>query len=114
MLTMPSNVIETKAARLLAHLQALDDKRLEIQTFEAVSRAGGGSLPMLQLPSKCVGVQIAGVSANRIDAWLRAYHLPVIGRIEADYFMMDVRTVQERDLANITGAFGDLLKETST
>ncbi len=114
MLTMPASVIDTKAARLLEHLQKLDDNRLELQTFEAVSRAGGGSLPMLQLPSRCVGVKIAGVSANRIDAWLRAYHLPVIGRIEADFFMMDVRTVQAKDLADIAAAFGDLLKETST
>jgi len=114
MLTTPATVIETKAAMLLEHLQALNDERLEMQTFEAVSRAGGGSLPMLQLPSRCVGVKIAGVSANHIDSWLRAYHLPVIGRIEADFFMMDVRTVQEKELVDVAIAFGNLLKETST
>lgn len=111
MLTMPANVIETKAERLLESLRLLNDERLEVRTFEAVSRAGGGSLPMLQLPSRCVGVKITGVSASRIDAWLRAYHMPVIGRIEAEFFMMDVRTVQERELADISTAFGNLLQE---
>ena len=111
MLTMASTVIETKAERLLELLQALNDERLEVQTFEAISRAGGGSLPMLQLPSRCVGVKIAGVSANHIDTWLRAYRLPVIGRIEADFFMIDVRTVRENELADISTAFGDLLQE---
>ncbi len=112
MLTMPSAVIETKVERLREHLRELHDERLEVQTFDAVSRAGGGSLPMLQLPSRCVGVKIAGVSANRIDSWLRAYHLPIIGRIEAGFFMMDVRTVQEKELADISTAFENLLEET--
>jgi L-seryl-tRNA(Ser) seleniumtransferase len=112
MLTMPVNIIQTKAERLLELLAGLNEKRLQVQIFEAVSRAGGGSLPMLQLPSKCVGVKMAGVSANHIDSWLRAYHLPVIGRIETDFFMMDVRTVQEKELADIAAAFGSLLSET--
>ena len=112
MLTMPANVIETKAEKLLKLLQGLNDKRLEVQIFEAVSRAGGGSLPMLQLPSRCVGVKIAGVAANHIDSWLRAYHAPIIGRIESDFFMMDVRTLQDQELADISAAFGNLLKET--
>ena len=112
MLTMPANVIETRAAKLMEHLQALADDRLEIQVFEAVSRAGGGSLPMLQLPSRCVAVKIAGVSANRIDSWLRAYQLPIIGRIETDFFMMDVRTIQEKELADIASAFEVLLMQT--
>ncbi len=55
---------------------------------------------------------LAGVSANRIDSWLRAYHLPIIGRIEAGFFMMDVRTVQEKELADISTAFENLLEET--
>jgi len=112
MLTMPSNIIATKAEKLLKLLQELHDERLEVHIFEAVSRAGGGSLPMLQLPSRCVGVKIAGVSANRIDTWLRAYHLPIIGRIEADFFMMDVRTVREKELVDISAAFGNLLEAT--
>jgi len=112
MLTMPSNIIATKAEKLLKLLQELHDERLEVHIFEAVSRAGGGSLPMLQLPSRSVGVKIAGVSANRIDTWLRAYHLPIIGRIEADFFMMDVRTVREKELVDISAAFGNLLEAT--
>jgi len=112
MLTMPLNAIETRAEKLQKSLQAYHEKRLEVQTVAAVSRAGGGSLPLLQLPSRCVGVKIAGVSANRIDSWLRAYHRPIIGRIEADFFMMDVRTVQDKELMDIATAFGNLLKET--
>jgi L-seryl-tRNA(Ser) seleniumtransferase len=111
MLTMPSAVIQAKTERLLDLLADLKDERLAAQSFEAISRAGGGSLPMLQLPSRCVGVKIQGVSANRIDKWMREAHLPVIGRIEDNFFMMDVRTVKENELAAVSAAFGKLLEE---
>ncbi len=109
MLTMPEQIILGKAERLMALLKNLKNERLEVRSFDATSRAGGGSLPLLKLPSRCVGVKIQNMSANRIDRWMREYSLAVIGRIEDDFFMMDVRTIQEEELAVVTTAFQNLL-----
>ena len=111
MLTLTEEIIQGKAERFKALLKDLADKRLVVQSFEASSRAGGGSLPLLQLPSMCVGVKILKYSANRIDKWMRAYVPAVIGRIEDDFFMMDVRTIQDKELAPIARAFQQLLGE---
>ncbi len=111
MLTMSGQVIQGKAERLTALLKNLENKKLDVQSFDASSRAGGGSLPLLQLPSKCVGVKIFKFSANRIDKWMRTYTPALIGRIEDDFFMMDVRTIQEKELGAITEAFEQLLRE---
>jgi L-seryl-tRNA(Ser) seleniumtransferase len=109
MLTMPEQIIQGKAERFMALLKDLKNKRLHVQSFDASSRAGGGSLPLLKLPSRCVGVKIQNLSANRIDRWMREYTPAVIGRIENDFFMMDVRTIQENEPETITVAFQQLL-----
>jgi L-seryl-tRNA(Ser) seleniumtransferase len=109
MLIMPLQIIQGKADRFMALLKDLKNERLQVQSFDANSRAGGGSLPLLQLPSKCVGVKIQDMSANRIDTWMRAHMPAVIGRIEDDFFMMDVRTIQEDEPETITAAFQQLL-----
>jgi len=111
MLTMPLQIIQSKAERFMALLKDLKNERLHVQSFDANSRAGGGSLPLLQLPSRCLGVRIEGISANRLDTWMRAHTPAVIGRIEDDFFMMDVRTIQESEPETITAAFEQLLEE---
>ena len=110
MLTMPQQIIQGKAERLMTLIKGLNQERLEVQSFAAFSRAGGGSLPLLELPSRCVGVKVRNLSANRIDRWMREYTPAVIGRIEDDFFMMDVRTIQEAELDVLTAAFQALLQ----
>ena len=114
MLTLPQDVIQSRAQRLLDLFNKMKSDRIEMTLLEAVSRAGGGSLPLLQLPSWCVGIRIQGMSASRVDRWMRAQSLPVIGRIENDLFMMDARTVQEDELTAIAAAFERLLEESKT
>ena len=80
-----------------------------VDTASCASRAGGGSLPMLDLPSCCVRVAIQGISANAIEGWLRGHSPPVIGRIEDDRFIMDPRTLQEDELEIIASAFAQML-----
>jgi L-seryl-tRNA(Ser) seleniumtransferase len=109
MLTMPEQIIQRKAERFMALFKELKNERLKVQVFDATSRAGGGSLPLLKLPSRCVGVKIQNVSANRIDRWMREYTPAIVGRIEDDFFMMDVRTIQEKEPEAITRAFEQLL-----
>ena len=109
MLTMPEQIIQGKAERFMALLKGLNNERLEVQSFQAASRAGGGSLPLLKLPSRCVGVKIQNVSANRIDRWMRGYTPAIVGRIEDDFFMMDVRTIQDQEPDAIT-AFQQLME----
>jgi len=58
-----------------------------------------------------VGVEIQGISANSIEEYLRNNDLPVIGRIEDDIFIMDLRTVQDDELLTINNAFNNMLKK---
>jgi len=111
MLTRPYEDIHLAARSLAEKLQSLENHRLRIDLLDRPSRAGGGSLPLLDLPSRCVAVRIAGLSAARIESRLRSSRPPVIGRIEDNLFLMDMRTVQDEELDLITAAVQQLLQE---
>ena len=109
MLTLPYDVIAKKAARLCGMLENIGNSRMEIKLIDRSSMAGGGSLPLLDLPSKCVGIKLKGISADAIKEYMRGNTPPVIGRIEEDLFVMDLRTIQDDELQIIATAFKNML-----
>ena len=113
MLTLPMKEIQGSADRLCALLSEIVDLRLSLTQHALSSRAGGGSLPLLDIPTVCVGMQIDGISTHAVESFLRHHTPPVIGRIEADVFLMDVRTLQDDELPWIQTAVVALLKRTA-
>lgn len=111
MLTMPVGAIRARAADLKSRLERIDAECLTVDLLDAPSKAGGGSLPLLNLPSCCLGIVIRHVSANTIERWMRGRTPAIIGRIEDDRFVMDPRTLQEEELDIIETAFAELLRE---
>ena len=110
MLTMDINEIEQRASKLMENLKKMDASRLRIDLIELSSKAGGGALPLLELPSICLRIQIEGLSANTLEISMRKNSPPIIGRIEDDAFIIDPRTLQDDDLPIIESAFEHVLK----
>ncbi|MCG6892730.1 MAG: L-seryl-tRNA(Sec) selenium transferase [Desulfobacteraceae bacterium] len=111
-LTLPVRDVERRAESLCGRLRSLNDDRISLDIVERPSKAGGGSLPMLNVPSRCVSVVVEGIGAARLEQMLRSAEIPVVGRIEEDVFLMDMRTVQEDELPVIQEAFQRLLQQT--
>ena len=65
---------------------------------------------LLVLPSACVSIRPLKQSVNTLEAFLRAYCPPIIGRIEADRFIVDLRTVQADELPIIREAMETFLQ----
>ncbi len=111
MILGPISEIEHKAARLLALLETLRSPEISFRLADPVSKAGGGSLPLLNLPSKGVAVKTRNMSVNALERFMRNHEPPIIGRIEDDVFVMDMRTARLEDLDIIANAFKHLLDE---
>lgn len=109
MLTEKEAAIETRARELAERLAALRDARLSCELVRRPSKAGGGALPLLDLPSCCLRIQVQGVSVNALEARLRGGDPAIIARIEDDAYVMDLRTVQEEEPAVIAAAFAAVL-----
>ncbi len=101
MLTLPVPIDRKRAKELIRMI-----KEAETHAFrhDCISRPGGGALPV-ELPSKCVGITIEGMPPDTIDAWMRRNNPPIVGRIENDLFLMDLRTLQDDELPLIQQVF---------
>ncbi|MGA9480090.1 MAG: L-seryl-tRNA(Sec) selenium transferase, partial [Desulfobacterales bacterium] len=109
MMLQPVATLEEKAGHLKKMLESTGRSRLTVASLDIVSRPGGGSLPLLELPSKGLGIAVDGLSANAIEKSLRLSSPPIIGRIEDDMYVMDMRTLQDNELEIIRSAFETLL-----
>jgi L-seryl-tRNA(Ser) seleniumtransferase len=112
MLTSSQDAIGDKANLLAQGLTAINDSRLEYSTVKRSSKTGGGALPLLELPSQCIRLRIQGLSTSRVEKNLRNNNPPIIGRIEEDYYILDMRTIQEDEVSIIKNAIANLLKRT--
>jgi len=62
------------------------------------SKVGGGALPEYSLDSWAIEMQPRHCKINDLERDLRELALPVIGRIENDRFLIDFRTIQDREV----------------
>lgn len=110
MLTMPFEEIEKKAETLEEKLKNIDSDMLQVSIINRYSKAGGGSLPDQNLPSVCIGIKIKGISANFIEKNMRLNPPHIIGTIEKDVFLIDLRTVLNDEIDMVKDAFVKFLK----
>jgi len=111
MLTEAMAPIAHRAAALIDQLKQLNCDRLQIKQIERASKAGGGALPLLDLPSQCVALAHEDMSAHQLEIFMRMRCPAIIGRIEDDYFLMDMRTVQDDEPQIIVAAVNQMVQE---
>lgn len=100
-LTEPLADVKKRARKLMAKLRRADIAGLTFELKEAPSAAGGGSLPMQNIPSAVVCVRSANMTPARLEAGLRRAPVPVIVRVDEKEILIDLRTVTEAEFVFI-------------
>ncbi len=98
MLTAPPEALARRADRLTRRFRRMLPPAVTLVKHRGESNAGGGSFPLLQLPTTLIEVKIAGASPQQIEATLRRAVVPVVGRINRDRFLLDIRTISDHEL----------------
>lgn len=101
MLTVEPRIIEKRARRLVRRLKKQLLSSCEMTLRKTESRVGGGALPEEPLASWSVVIKPYDISVNSMEEMLRATAVPVIGRIEEDCFLLDMRTVADDEVATL-------------
>lgn len=68
------------------------------------SEVGGGAMPTSKLPTALLAIKPIKASVSKLQVDLRACKTPIVGKIEHDKFLLDFRTLFERDLDVIKDA----------
>jgi L-seryl-tRNA(Ser) seleniumtransferase len=86
-------------------------EKMAIKIIDGVSMAGGGSLPTREIPTLLVGLRAQSLSAAALEERLRRRELPVIVRVADDQVLLDVRTLDPDEFAEIRDALKAILAE---
>jgi len=100
--------LEKKVGRLLKLVGNLTTSNFSLELGNGSSRVGGGALPLLELPSRLLCLVPLKLSSQLMERRLRSFDPPVITRVEKERVLLDVRTIQERELKTTAQAIKDL------
>ena len=103
LLTRKQQDIRAQAGRIAIELQKWFAGRAQIAIEECASQIGSGSLPIETLPSAALvlrplqGKKSSGAWLNTVARAFRSLPMPVIGRVEKNAFVMDLRCLADEE-----------------
>lgn len=101
---------KSKGKTLMRKIGKLDGTHLSFSLVDGLSKVGGGALPLMELKTCLIDLAPRGLTARRIEKWLRSYDPPIIARLEKDHVLLDMRTIQKKELSIVAEAIKALGK----
>ena len=109
MIALSAAQIEDRARRVAERLRA--STRVQVEIIDGVSTIGGGSAPGSKIPTRLLSVSVGTERPDALEARLRHSAPPIIGRIEHDRLLLDLRTVLPEQDQALTDALLELGEE---
>ncbi len=100
--------VERRARALAERIAHAASGRFDVRVEETRAPVGGGSVPGLELASFAVALRSA-VGVDGLAAALRAGEVPVLGRVQKEALLLDVRTLLPGDDEVVERAFAAVL-----
>jgi L-seryl-tRNA(Ser) seleniumtransferase len=89
MLTAPAERVRARVSRMVAELA---QHGINAEGTDSVATVGGGAFPTARIPSAAIALD---GDADGLAQRLRVAPLPIVGRIERDRLLLDLRSVPE-------------------
>lgn len=93
-----------KAERLRGLIGKIDTSNFVISLSDGFSQVGGGALPLEEIKSRLLCLSPRRLSASHIVEFLRSYDPPVVVRLEKNNVLLDLRTIQEKEVKIVAAA----------
>ncbi len=104
MILTPAEEVKKIAQKLLRHLRDLNIPGAKIKLLSTTAKTGGGALPLLDIPSYGVSLEIEGISPQEIQKKLRENEPPIIAIAEEKSLVFEARTLFYEDIPKIKEA----------
>ncbi|MDO9558045.1 MAG: L-seryl-tRNA(Sec) selenium transferase [Coriobacteriia bacterium] len=111
MLTIPAAELESRANAFAAAVAAACGDAYDVHTAPDVSRAGGGALPMADIPTTVVSVASRTGSVVELEQRLRLGEPTIVARIKDGRLLLDPRTLTLAEEAEIADALARAVRE---
>lgn len=108
MLCLTADQLGKRAGKIIKILEKGVDSIVSFNRIPGESAVGGGSFPLLKLPTSLIEIKVSGVTAQQIEWALRKSSVPVIGRINQDKFLLDVRTILDSNISTLASSLNEI------
>ena len=92
LMRLSKDAIEARVKKVTGQLRR---SGIGAEGIDGESLIGGGAAPSATLPTRLLTVAVNGLSAEQLQAQLRALELPIIARVQEGRVVLDLRTVPE-------------------
>lgn len=93
MLAAKPDELRRRSQRLASQLQVALGADVNVTVIPATGQVGGGALPLAELPGFAIAIAPQTLSVETLATRLRQGRPPVLGRIQDDRLLLDLRTV---------------------
>ncbi len=91
------DILDERTKRFVTNLLQGTD-HFQAKIFPGTSQVGGGTMPDVQLPTLVISIKHQTLTAEQVGRNLRTQFKPaIVGRIQKDEFIIDLRTVTEEE-----------------
>lgn len=104
MLSLPVAELQQRCESLLPQLRELIGEAVKLTIIDETATVGGGALPLAELPGRVIAIVPNNLSMNQLSSRLRSCEPAVIGRIKDNQFLIDPRTLNADDEAQLLQA----------
>ena len=101
MLTTAPATIKRRAQALIRRAGGKIEGRCRLSLHATASRVGGGAMPEFSIPSWAVSLEPYNIGVNILEREFRDLPIPLIGRIEDERYLLDMRTIQEQEIPTV-------------
>ena len=101
MLTQPVALIKKRAKRLMLKIPASIQASCAMSLMPTISRVGGGAMPEHGLTSWAVAFRPVHMPISAMEKGLRKLAIPIIGKVEDDSLLLDMRTIDDKEIAEL-------------
>lgn len=104
MLTVSAEELSSRASALVRRMRRALPAGATLKTLASVSQVGGGTFPLLELPTTLISISMPGIPPQQLEERLRTATVPIIGRIGHGEYLLDPRTLFDKDIPEIISA----------
>ncbi len=98
MITASEESVRQRAMNFLDRVKKSLDDRGDFVLVRVNSRVGGGAMPEQDIASWAVAVRPGNMKMSRLEQLLRHAPVPVVGRVEDDRLLLDMRTIADDEI----------------
>ncbi|MBI5232345.1 MAG: L-seryl-tRNA(Sec) selenium transferase [Coriobacteriales bacterium] len=111
MLTTPAAEIGARAHELAGRIEESTDGAAVIEVVEDISRAGGGALPLADIPTFVVTIEPRAISDVDLESRMRLGEPTIVARLREGRLVIDPRTLLDAEEENVVVTrLGEILR----